>query len=345
MVDPKPIGAGQTSACGTFLGVIEAMGLHDSLRQVHSSVVLHTPHQDLVYHLDHPFCTFDYADFCTLLAERTNVDILQASVLGIDGNTVMTSQGEYRTRCAIDASGWRAVLTPEGAKTYRSQEGMSFGLETTLPYQEDGLHFWYEPDRLLPFGVTWLFPAGPVSRLGIASYQGETALRTKLTEWLSSDFDLSPDGFHGGYLPYTFQTPIAGRVFRAGDAAGHCLPMTGEGIRQALYFGLAAGRLARRALNDELSLTQALSLYNNFVLEHRTYYSMLLNLQNWLTHLPVRWTEAAVRLINWPQVLNPALQVYWKAFNPAVLAPTPKEIKRKQWQQQFPQRERYQLAV
>jgi SAM-dependent methyltransferase len=51
LVDRKPIGAGQTSACGTLYGVIEALDLHDSLRQVHPTIVLHTPHLDLTYHL------------------------------------------------------------------------------------------------------------------------------------------------------------------------------------------------------------------------------------------------------------------------------------------------------
>jgi hypothetical protein len=33
LVDRKPIGIGQTSVCGTLYGVIEALDLHDSLRQ------------------------------------------------------------------------------------------------------------------------------------------------------------------------------------------------------------------------------------------------------------------------------------------------------------------------
>jgi hypothetical protein len=51
LVDSKPIGTGQTSACGTPYGVIEALRLHDSLHQVHTSIVLHTPHNDFTYRL------------------------------------------------------------------------------------------------------------------------------------------------------------------------------------------------------------------------------------------------------------------------------------------------------
>ncbi len=342
LVDRKPIGTGQTSACGTLYGVIEALSLHESLRQVHETIVLHTPHHDLSYRLAYPFCTFDYADFCTLLADRARADFLQASVRDLDGDTVVTSRGDYSARCFIDASGWRAALSPEGSRAYRHQRGMSFGLETTLPYQEKGLHFWYDPERLLPFGVVWLFPVGPVSRFGLGSYQGRTSLRTNLTDLLFTDFDLSPADFHGGYFPYILRTPTAGQIFRVGDAAGQCLPLTAEGIRPALYFGVAAGRLVRRVLDDELPLGQALSLYSGFVIEHRVYYDLLLALQNWLTRLPVRLTEAATRLVHWPRVLRPVMRAYWRAFEPEALAPTEEDV---EMTQRFSQRKRHRLAV
>lgn len=337
LADPKPTGTGQTSACGTLYAVIEALGLYDSLRQVHSTIVVHTPHHDLTYRLAYPFCTFDYADFCTLLAARSGADFLQASIVGLDGDVVITSRGDYRARCVIDASGWRAVLSPEGSRAYQSHRGMSFGIETTIPYREEGLHFWYEPDRLLPFGATWLFPVGAVSRFGMGSYHGQTNLKAGLVNWLDKDFDLSPARFHGGYFPHTLQSPIAGRIFRVGDAAGQCLPLTGEGIRPALYFGLAAGRLVRRVLDNEMPVAQALAQYNDFILKHWIYYKVLLRLQHWLPRLPVRLTESAAKLVNWPWVLKPILSFYWRAFDPAALAPTGEEVELMSW---LPRQER-----
>lgn len=327
LVDPKPIGAGQTSACGTLYGVIEALGLYDSLRQVHSTLVLHTPYRAVTFRLAYPFCTFDYADFCTLLANRTGADFLQTAVLGLDGDTVVTGQGDYRACCLIDASGWRAVLGPDGSRVDQPQGRMSFGLETTVPYQDEGLHFWYEPDRLLPFGAAWLFPVGAVSRFGLGSYGGQTKLRAGLVNWLDADFDLSPAGFHGGYFPSTLRASTAGQVFRVGDAAGHCLPLTGEGIRPALYFGLAAGRLVRRVLDGELLLAQALAQYNDFVLKHQIYYDTLLRLQRWLPRLPVRLTEEVARVVHWSWVLQPMLQGYRRAFDPITLKPAAEELK------------------
>ena len=47
-------------------------------------------------------------------------------------------------------------------------------------------------------------------------------------------------------------------MFFAGDSAGHCLPLTAEGIRTALYFGLACGRELRAVLEGERTREQAL---------------------------------------------------------------------------------------
>ena len=48
-------------------------------------------------------------------------------------------------------------------------------------------------------------------------------------------------------------------MFFAGDSAGHCLPLSGEGIRTAFYFGIAAGRRAAGALDGEQTREQALA--------------------------------------------------------------------------------------
>ena len=53
-------------------------------------------------------------------------------------------------------------------------------------------------------------------------------------------------------------------MFFAGDSAGHCLPLTAEGIRTALYFGLACGRELRAVLAGEQTREQALARYHAF---------------------------------------------------------------------------------
>jgi hypothetical protein len=121
-----------------------------------------------------------------------------------------------------------------------------------------------------------------------------------------------------------------------------CYAKTAKGIRPARDIGVAAGRLVRRVLDDELPLGQVLSLYSSFVIEHRVYYDLLLALQDWLTRLPVRLTEAAARLVHWPQVPRPVMRAYWRAFDPAALAPTAEEVA---MMQHYSPRKQYRLSV
>ena len=53
-------------------------------------------------------------------------------------------------------------------------------------------------------------------------------------------------------------------MFFVGDSAGHCLPLTAEGIRPAFYFALALGRELREVLGGRLTREQALARYGAF---------------------------------------------------------------------------------
>ena len=50
-------------------------------------------------------------------------------------------------------------------------------------------------------------------------------------------------------------------MFFVGDSAGHCLPMTAEGIRTALYFGVACGRELAAVLDGRQDVGAALRRY------------------------------------------------------------------------------------
>ena len=58
-------------------------------------------------------------------------------------------------------------------------------------------------------------------------------------------------------------------MFFVGDSAGHCLPLSGEGIRTAFYFGIAAGRELRAASSTAAQTReQALADYGAFSRRH-----------------------------------------------------------------------------
>lgn len=319
LVEPRAIGAVQTSACGTLLAVLEATGTMESLLQIHDHFVLHLRHRTVDYALPYPFCTFDYRMFCYRLSTQGDPEILHASVLGHRGHTVYTTRGAFEAEILVDATGWRAALATNSWRQTESHRGKSFGLETVIPIAVDGLHFYYDSPRLGPHNVGWLFPTGEFSRAGFASYRGHTQLNKSLSDFVRDQFGRSPDSRHGGYFPYRSQPATSGPVFRVGDAAGQCLPFSGEGIRPALYFGAAAGRLARRVLDGELRAADALRSYRQFVERHRPAYRVLLAAQKILPGLPIAWIEALAGLLQPDPRIGAILRLYWEAIDPQVL--------------------------
>lgn len=150
LMDRKPVGTGQTSACETLVCTLRALGLEDAILQVHHRQVVHTPGRTFVYPVAEPFCTFDYALLCRLLWEQGDAEFVLAAALGLEGDQVRMSRGTFRGDVIVDASGWRAALGSRLRPDLVRRDRLNFGLETTRAYQDDGLHFWYDPRGLLP---------------------------------------------------------------------------------------------------------------------------------------------------------------------------------------------------
>src|SRR3712207_9174498 len=75
--------------------------------------------------------------------------------------------------------------------------------------------------------------------------------------------------YQGNWFPHRLRPAAQDGVFFAGDSAGHCFPLSGEGIRTAFYFGIAAGREIRAVLAGERSPEAALAAYGAFSDRHR----------------------------------------------------------------------------
>ena len=281
--------------------------------------MLHLRDRTVEYTLPYPFCTFDYRVFCERLLAQGDVDVLHASVLSHRGNLVYTTRGMYDSEILVDATGWRAALATNARRQTEPHQGKSFGMETVIPVAEDGLHFYYDSPRLGPYNIGWLFPSSAFSRAGFASFRGYTHLNQDLRDFVQDKFGQTPDGRHGGYFPYHRQPATTGQVFRVGDAAGQCLPFSGEGIRPALYFGTEAGRLVLDVLGGEIRLTEALLRYEKFVEQHRSAYRILLAAQKILPGLPMASIEALAGLLQPASRISTILRLYWEMFNPRAL--------------------------
>ena len=74
---------------------------------------------------------------------------------------------------------------------------------------------------------------------------------------LAEALDRDTVGYQGNWIPHRLRPATDDGVFFAGDSAGHCLPLTAEGIRTALYFGIACGRELRAVLEGRRSAAAA----------------------------------------------------------------------------------------
>lgn len=312
LLDRRPIGDGVTSACAAPVRIVEAMGAAASVLQVHDLLVLHSPGGRAVWPLPEPFCTFDYRRFCLGAAAgvargrgeeapgapavpAATVEFRLASVLGRQGRRVLTSSGVFEGRILVDATGPRAVLAGPGRPRH-----VAFGLESEVPARiEPGLHFHFAPE--IPDGYAWAFPCGGVTRFGVLSYRGRTRLRPALERFMTR-FGERPAGLHGGYLATAWTPAAFDNVFAAGDAAGHCLPLSGEGIRTAVLAGARCGALIQRVLDGEISLDGARAAYQAFIAADRRRYRALLGGNLLLLGLPRRLIGSAARLLGRPPI-------------------------------------------
>lgn len=296
IVDRHEVGAVQTSACGTPLWVVEALGVAGSVLQVHDRLTLHLTGRTVRYDLSAiPFCTFDYRAFCRGLLGQTRARFLRTAAIGLADGAVLTEAGRFSAPIVVDCSGWRGALVEGGARPGR--RGYSFGLETRTPVTDDGLCFFLDRG-VIPGGIGWEFPVGDASLIGLGSYLGRSKLRPALDRYLART-GMPAGPYHGTYFTNRPRRATSGRVFAVGDAAGQCLPLTAEGIRPAVYFGSACGQFAQAVLDGRRTLDEALHAYRRLVAGYRRAYRILAAME-WLTaRAPMRLlaavAEAALR--------------------------------------------------
>ncbi len=144
----------------------------------------------------------------------------------------------------VDALGWRRVLGP-GENVQPPDARLSRGLEVHPSGTGDELELWITPRYVSP-GYGWSFPAGDEVRVGVGSFDPRLHVKQPTLK-LVEDVRTSPEGFQGNWIPHSLRPAAEDGVLFVGDSAGHCLPLSAEGIRTALYFGVAAGASSRRS--------------------------------------------------------------------------------------------------
>jgi flavin-dependent dehydrogenase len=302
MIDRYEVGERQTSACAIPTGWLQALELTEALQQTFNELVIHTPHATARYDLPWTFSTFDYRTLCGLLADQGSFAFETATVIERRGDVVVTDRGPLRAPLIVDGLGWRRTLGL-GDNVQPPDALLSRGLEIHPFGGRDDLEVWIDR-RFVPAGYGWSFPADGEVRIGVGSFDPSFHVREP-TMRLAADLEVETGRYQGNWIPHALRPATEDGIFFVGDSAGHCLPLTAEGIRTALYFGIACGRELRRVIDGEQTRAQALARYHQFSADHATPFRWMLRLQRLIPRVaprllgPALTAMSAKRFVDW----------------------------------------------
>ncbi|HWT90383.1 MAG TPA: NAD(P)/FAD-dependent oxidoreductase [Solirubrobacterales bacterium] len=327
IVDRYEIGERQTSACGIPTEWLARLGLMEAERQRFDTLVLHTPHGTSRYRLPWTFSTFDYRELCQLLWRDCDATFETAKVNGragaADGDgriAVDTDRGTITAPLVVDALGWRRVLA-SGDGYQPPDAPLSRGLEVHPHGSGEEMELWIDR-RYVPAGYGWSFPAGDELRIGVGSFDPRFHVR-QTTELLAEDLGQDRVRYQGNWIPHKLRRATEGGVFFAGDSAGHCLPLSAEGIRTALYFGIALGRELRAVVEGRQTRERAESKYASFNDSHEWKFRWMLRAQKLVPRVPPRILARLIKLLGNKRFVDWSFTHYLAIAPPELAGPAP----------------------
>jgi digeranylgeranylglycerophospholipid reductase len=297
IVDRYEVGERQTSACAAPTEWLTALGLEASIRQTFGELIIHTPRTMARMRLPFTFSTFDYRQLCALMLADCDAEFETATITGPAASSsptpgaagsaegrliaVQTDRGELRAPLVVDALGWRRVL---GSSFQPPDAPLSRGLEVHPGGDGDELEIWIDRSYV-PAGYSWSFPAADEVRVGVGSFDPRYHVKDS-TVRLAAELGREAVRYQGNWIPHRLRAATEGGVLFVGDSAGHCLPLTAEGIRTALYFGIACGRELRRVVEGRASAEAAGERYAAFSARHDFHFRWLLRVQRLVPRIP-----------------------------------------------------------
>jgi flavin-dependent dehydrogenase len=330
VVDRYEIGERATSACAAPTPWLHAMGVGRSIRQELPCMAFHTPHGSARHRLPWTWSSFDYRELCEALWEQCDARFEIAKVHGRDrvspsttpdgavpGDvTVHTDRGDLTAPLIVDALGWRRLLGP-GENVQPPEAMISRGLEV---HPEDGrgadLEVWIDRS-VVRYGYAWSVPAAGERRVGVGSYEPRHHVKEPTREMARR---LATDAvrYQGNWFPHALRPAAEDGVFFAGDSAGHCIPLSGEGIRTAFYFGIACGRELRAVLAGTQAREQALAAYAAFSEAHAPFFRRALRLQRLIPALPPPALTSLLAVMGRERVCRRAFAWYLEQAHPRI---------------------------
>jgi flavin-dependent dehydrogenase len=321
VLDRYEIGERATSACAAPTPWLHAMGVAESIRSELPYMTFATPHGRVRYRLPWSWSAFDYRALCEGLWEQCGeAEFATATVEGRAAAdrgdlAVRTDRGTLHAPLVVDALGWRRALA---APHYQPPDApLSRGLEVH-PHaggQGDALDVWVERS-LVRRGYGWRVPAGDEARIGVGSYEPRHHVREP-TVRLAGRLDAEAVRYQGNWFPHRLRSAVEDGVFCVGDSAGHCFPLSGEGIRPAFYFGVACGRALAGVLAGRQDRDTALARYAAFHDGHASAFRRALALQRLIPALPPRALTLLLRALSPQGLVDRAFGWYLDQAHPS----------------------------
>ena len=318
VVDRYEIGERQTSACAAPTPWLRAMGVERAIRQEIPCMAFHTPHGTTRMRLPWSWSSFDYRELCHALWEQCGDARFEiAKVDRREGRVVHTDRGTLTAPLIVDALGWRRVLGP-GDNVQPPEAAISRGLEVHPDGGGRDLDVWVDRS-LVRYGYAWSVPAEGEQRVGVGSYEPRHHVKEPTRE-IARRVGRPPVRYQGNWFPHRLRAAAEDGVFFAGDSAGHCFPLSGEGIRTAFYFGIACGRELRAVLAGERTAEAALERYGRFSAAHRPAFELAYALQWAVPRLPPRALAALLSVVGRERPSRRAFAWYLRQADPAFAA-------------------------
>ncbi len=318
VLDRYEIGERPTSACGVPTDWLRALDLMEVEIQRFGELVVHTPGGTTVLDLPYTFSTFNYDEMCRLLWRKCDARFETATVNGLAPSSngsgevaVETDRGTVSAPLVVDALGWRRLL---GRHVQPVEAPLTRALEVHPAKRSDDLEVWVDR-RYARAGYGWSFPAGGEVRVGACSYDPVSHVRAG-TDRLAADVGGDTVRYQGNWIPHEMRPPTEGHVFFAGDSAGQCLPLTAEGIRTALYYGVAVGRELRAVFEGRRSRSQAIAGYSRLHESHRRGFGVLLFFQRLIPWIPPRILPFLFRVYSWQPLIDLTFNAYLRLAPP-----------------------------
>jgi flavin-dependent dehydrogenase len=322
LLDRYDIGHRPTSACGIPTDWLRELGMIGLELQRFGELVVNVPGGRIVLDLPYTFSTFNYDDMCWALWQECDATFEIATVrgrsAGPDGQvTLETDRGAVSAPLVIDASGWRRILGVDQS-AQPPDAPLTRALEVHPPATSEDLEVWVDR-RYARAGYGWSFPAGQEVRTGACSYAPHDHVR-RGTDRLAADMERDRVRYQGNWIPHKLRHPVEGDVFFTGDSAGQCLPLTAEGIRTALYYGIAVGRELRAVFEGRRSRDEAIANYTRLHDSHRRGFGILLFFQRLVPLIPPRLLAPLFRIYRSRPLINLTFNAYLQIAPPEFAA-------------------------